>query len=472
MYFVCREAQTRNDPSFDLNISAAVIRPDRGAFKQIQTVSVHKTDVAKTNSSHGTSSQEGPDNENWCPLHKKPHPLTKCRVFRAKPLEERKAFIKENGICFKCCASSAHLARQCEATVQCSECNSKSHNSALHPGPAPRPPEQPATDDGGEREHDQPASVSSSCTNICGEGQRGKSCSKICLVKVFPSGQREKAVKAYAILDDQSNRSLARSYFFNHFNIGGPSSPYSLNTCSGVVSTSGRRAAGYQVESVDGKICLDLPALIECDAIPNDRSEIPTPEAASHHAHLQAISHQIPALDPHTPIMLLLGRDIIRVHKVREQINGPHDSPYTQRLDLGWVIIGTVCLGGLHAPTTVNCLYTSTLESGRPSLFQPCPNRFTVKEKYNAMPHPEIFEPPIGNRDGLGCSVFQRTNMDESVALSFEDKAFLSLMDQEFCKDGTNSWVAPLPFKAQRQRLPNNRTQALNRLLSLKRNLE
>lgn len=88
------------------------------------------------------------------------------------------------------------------------------------------------------------------------------------------------------------------------------------------------------------------------------------------------------------------------------------------------------------------------------------------------MPHSEIFEPLIGNRDGLGHYVFQRTHTDESIALSFEDKAFLSLMDQEFSKDETNSWVAPLPFKAQRQHLPDNRTQALNRLLSLKRNLE
>ena len=74
-----------------------------------------------------------------------------------------------------------------------------------------------------------------------------------------PKGQPDKAIKAYVILDDQSNRSLARSSFFE----------------------------------------------------------------------------LIPEVDPTAEILLLLGRDIIRVHKVREQVNGPHNAPFAQCLDLG-----------------------------------------------------------------------------------------------------------------------------------------
>lgn len=454
-------------------------RTDRSAFKhsnQRTAISVHKTDVSKTdpfqNPSRMNGFEEKPDTGKWCPLHKKPHPLTKCRSFRGKPLEERKAFIKENGICFKCCSSSSHIAKHCEMIVKCSECESDRHNSALHPGPAPWARVQPATEDGGEERYNLSASVSSSCTKVCGEGQTGKSCSKISLVKVFPTGQRERAIKVYAILDDQSNRSLACSAFFSLFKIEGPSSPYSLNTCAGVASTAGRRANGYQVESINGKMCLNLPTLIECNEIPNNRLEIPTPEAASQHLHLRAVSHQIPKLDPQAPIMLFLGRDIIRVHKVREQVNGPHDSPYAQRLDLGWVIIGTVCLGGLHAPTTVNTFYTNTLENGRPTLFQPCPNRFTVKEKYNNMLHSKTHGHLPCDGDTLGCCIFQRTHKDDMIAPSIEDEVFLNLMEQGFRKDDSNSWVAPLPFKSQRRRLPDNRAQALHRLLSLKRNLQ
>lgn len=62
--------------------------------------------------------------------------------------------------------------------------------------------------------------------------------------------------------------------------------------------------------------------------------------------------------------MLLLSRDIIRVHKVWK-LNGPHDVPYAQKLDLGWVIVGDVCLG----------------EYGSPFLFEPSPHRCTIKER-------------------------------------------------------------------------------------------
>ena len=55
--------------------------------------------------------------------------------------------------------------------------------------------------------------------------------------------------------------------------------------------------------------------------------------------------------------MLLIGRDIIKVHKVRQQLNGPDDAPYGQKLDLGWVIVGNVCRESGHTPNT---FYTTT----------------------------------------------------------------------------------------------------------------
>ncbi len=80
--------------------------------------------------------------------------------------------------------------------------------------------------------------------------------------------------------------------------------------------------------------------------------------------------------------MLLLGRDIIRVHKVHKQVNGPHNLPYAQKLDLGWVIVGNVCLGNFHKPLTIRTFHTITTEPNRPTLFDPCPIVFHVKETY------------------------------------------------------------------------------------------
>lgn len=83
---------------------------------------------------------------------------------------------------------------------------------------------------------------------------------------------------------------------------------------------------------MDGQVIFSLPTLIKCNAIPTNRSEIPTPEAALHHVHLKPLAQKIPKLDPQAPILILLDRDIIRIPKVWKEINGPHESPYAQKL--------------------------------------------------------------------------------------------------------------------------------------------
>lgn len=247
-------------------------------------VSVHKTDISPT---IVTPTDPTPpkieDPAKTCPIHKKPHPLYKCRAFRERTLEERKAFLKQSGICFHCCSSTSHLAKNCATNVRCTECDDDRHHSVLHPGPAPWSIKtlKPTHEHGGEDESvGQNVAVTSKCTEVCGGDTTGRSCSKICLVKVFPTGQPDKAVKLYAILDEQSNRSLVRSEFFELFNVKGGRSPYSLRTCAGIAEKSGTSAHGFQIQSLDEEVTLTLPTLIECNQIPNDRSEIPTPEVS------------------------------------------------------------------------------------------------------------------------------------------------------------------------------------------------
>ena len=74
--------------------------------------------------------------------------------------------------------------------------------------------------------------------------------------------------------------------------------------------------------------------------------------------------------------------------------------------------------------------------------------------------------------ENLGQFIFQRTTRDHKLAPSIDDMMFLHIMDSEVHQNDSNSWVAPLPFKTPRQRLPNNRDCAYNRLVSLRRTLE
>lgn len=100
---------------------------------------------------------------------------------------------------------------------------------------------------------------------------------------------------------------------------------------------------------MEGKTDFKLPPLIEYDPVSDDRTNIPSPEIAQHHPHLLPIANKIQPVIRHAPTLLLLGRDILRVHKVHERINGPNNAPYPQILDLVWVIVGEVRLGKPHS---------------------------------------------------------------------------------------------------------------------------
>ena len=484
--FIREEARMRNDPSFIASTSSSTTSmPPKGEKFFMRTartpITVHRTEV--DNSRQGYEAK-GLDNlKKECPIHKKPHPLQRCRAFREKLLEERKTFLRENGICFRCCSSTSHQAKDCKDVIQCSECNSDKHIAALHSGPAPWSTKQvvsPSEQHGGEEGESSSSSITTStCTEVCGDSLTGKSCAKISLVYVYPEGQPERKMRAYAILDDQSNRSLAKSAFFEMFDVDDDTSPYTLRTCAGVSETAGRRAKGFIVESADERTCLALPTLIECDQLPDNRAEIPTPAAAQYHSHLKSLASKIPPLDPKAKILLLLGRDIIQAHKVLEQRNGPPHAPFAQRLALGWVIIGDVCINGAHKPSPVDTFRTYILENGRSSMMSPCLNKINVRESssYNSQLH----NPSTSNQDQrslprdttslMGESVFRYTKDDDKTAPSMEDLAFLRIMEKELQQDESNSWVAPLPFRSPRQRLPNNRQQASNRLTALTRTL-
>ncbi len=138
--FVCREAYIRNDPSFTFHLSStAPVKPEismkrGGPLKSF--ISTHKTEIAQTTSSTDSPDSK-PDINRQCPIHKKTYPLKRCRAFRAKSIEERKMFLKEHNICFRCCSSNDHVAKDCDVSMQCTECGSNKHVTALHSGPPP-----------------------------------------------------------------------------------------------------------------------------------------------------------------------------------------------------------------------------------------------------------------------------------------------------------------------------------------------
>lgn len=120
--FIRDEASMRNDPSFRSSApqTIAISKVDNYLGRRDRTrmpISVNRTEVVDWERKQSTEKRvEDPNKE--CPIHKKPHALRKCRAFREKSLEERKAYLKQNHICFRCCASSSHQAVRWKFTVR------------------------------------------------------------------------------------------------------------------------------------------------------------------------------------------------------------------------------------------------------------------------------------------------------------------------------------------------------------------
>ena len=70
---------------------------------------------------------------------------------------------------------------------------------------------------------------------------------------------------------------------------------------------SGRRGPGFITQLLDESLNVPLLTLVVCNHMPEDRSEIPAPEAAKH----DSILKPIPELDPDAQILLLLGQDVL-----------------------------------------------------------------------------------------------------------------------------------------------------------------
>lgn len=167
--------------------------------------------------------------------------------------------------------------------------------------------------------------------------------------------------------------------------------------------------------------------------------------------------------------MLLIGRDLPYVHRVLEQRTGEPKFPIALRSQLGWTIVGETCLGSHQVNSQINAYKTYVLPNGRPSVFKTCDSKVVVKETMRAENKPDAINRPI--YDSIGDDVFVRTQEDDKVGLSIEDKLFLEKMKTDLSKNELGNWEAPLPFKEHRPRLPINGPMGFHRATMFDTNL-
>ncbi|XP_062570928.1 uncharacterized protein LOC134232947 [Saccostrea cucullata] len=386
------------------------------------------------------------------------HNIKDCRKFRTLPIGSRKKLLKENGICFRCCDSKEHLARDCNVKLKCDVCQSDKHCGALHVNSS-QGREDKENSHGGE--NSIPSSFTTNCTQVCSAAFSGKSCAKIILVNIFRVGREDLKKRAYVILDDQSSKTLAKSSFFDNFGIQGQDISYTLSSFSGSAMVSGRQAFDYVVSSIHSGEQIYLPSIIECDDIPISYEEIPTPAVVKPYKYLSDLESEIPPIDDEAEV-LLIGRDVPNAHHVLEQRIGNPNLPFAQRLPLGWAVIRECCLRKVHRPQHVVVNKTQILPSGRGTHFIPCSSNQRIST------YEDDIDNHFSNEKGIQLSpIFERTKDDNIPGMSIEDREFLEIMEKKCHKDETGHWSSPIPLKSNRDRLPNNNEQALKRTYSL-----
>lgn len=135
---------------------------------------------------------------------------------------------------------------------------------------------------------------------------------------------------------------LARTPVFDIFGIAKNSTPYTLKTCSAVSKVTGKRAKKKKIilESADGDS--SMPMLVNVNGSLTMESQSSKLHAAI--LTLRILLQRFQDLTPRQmPCCLLL-------RSTRCSISGTdvwnRCVPFTQRLSLGWVIVGNICHGG------------------------------------------------------------------------------------------------------------------------------
>ena len=74
----------------------------------------------------------------------------------------------------------------------------------------------------------------------------------------------------------------------------------------------------------------------------------------------------LPEPDPEATILLFIGRGAPQLLTFKQYQNGSPNALWAQGMDLGWVVIGDLCLDGVHSPERVEAYHTHILKNGRP----------------------------------------------------------------------------------------------------------
>ena len=422
VHFITRESKLLNMPVFGA-IKGPQVKPDLSKsdsrqFRKLpaRTATTMATETIQKDKSGGARNLS-------CPCcNRRNHSLDDCFAFKGKSYEERRNFILTNGLCFGC-LQRGHLSKQCMNRMTCEICKRK-HPTSIH-----------AEDKETEKQPSM-TNVSPVETRSCitGAGVSGKIAFALIPVKIKLKSQT-KFVTTYAGLDNFSSDCFISNKLVKALDASGPETEIMLTTMgSKRAPTRTRVIRDLEIYDLDENERVSLPPTYSREVLPIGNEEIIREEDIEGWPNIRDLPFNFVDAD----VGLILGINAPEAIKCLEIVNSVVNGPYATKHKLGWAVNGPLSTRQ-HFETHMHRIKVEKLED--------------IESKLRNMYSHDFAD---SNIDELGPSV--------------EDKMWKKRIEASVALQESH-YKMRLPFREDNPSFPDNRKQAYQRIIGMKRRL-
>ena len=417
--FFEKEVEVLNDPAYS-----------KAALSKINEITSKATRV-----------QFWDDENRECPMCGDAHDIELCNEFLQLDIDQRHKVVFRKNLCFSCLRviGDDHVAKSCTNKRTCGVCT-KSHPTTLHGGNG----------------------ASSFHTNV-----PNQSAISMCVVQVelWHSSSPNQKQTVYALIDDCCTGTFISDEVLENLPTPVTETAVQVTTLNGKTVEPSSSVSNLFVQSVPNHMKsypaspIELPVTFSRPSLSIEKEEIPTPDKIAQWEHLRVLMNEIPDYDPSIPFGLMIGGNCAKACFPLQAIEGS-EGPFAKRSRLGWCIVGPT--SNCTTTSAINCFHTRIVPATDISTGMVGNHHFIVQEEISDTSITSMLKEMYANE-------FSET-AGEKRALSHEDEQFLEIMKQG-ARGPDGKLELPLPFRANNIILPDNRLQAFNRAMSLKRRL-
>lgn len=307
-----------------------------------------------------------------CPLCNEEHYISKCLKFQEKTIQERRAFVNKNKLCFNCLGF--HQLNTCRSKFSCSHCKGK-HHSLLHSSektnkgsnlaPQVSKPDQQvqngqltsvqnlssqASTSKQDTNYNQDffGSTSLNCASQFGDFRVGVLLGTAKIIVEGPDGRK---IHARALIDNCSQPSFISDNLSKKLNLPITSTNAAVSAVGGNQAVSSKKLVKFKIRPhFSSRFSCEVKALVVprvCNYTP------PRTEKISELLYLSHLNLADPAFLDKTEIDVLLGADIHATIVQEGIIRGKPNEPIAMASLLGWLISGSIPLSS-HVANSVS----------------------------------------------------------------------------------------------------------------------